>query len=131
MKVGREEIVGLVTALRDLCGRFGRGRFPLVVWLCSTRSSMSYATCRASRATGPARRGRGNPCRCCGSRCPTPSRARAYAVINDLLAGDPAIALGESYAEQNVLIVNPHGSPKPRPESSANTCVRPKWTGDS
>jgi hypothetical protein len=33
----------------------------------------------------------------------------AYAVINDLLNGEPAIALGESYAEHNVLIVNPHG----------------------
>ena len=34
---------------------------------------------------------------------------RAYAVINELLSGDPAIALGESYADQNILIVNPHG----------------------
>ena len=33
----------------------------------------------------------------------------AYAVINELLEGEPAIALGESYAEHNVLIVNPHG----------------------
>jgi hypothetical protein len=30
-------------------------------------------------------------------------------VINELLSGEPAIALGESYAEHNVLIVNPHG----------------------
>lgn len=32
----------------------------------------------------------------------------AYVIINRLLAGDPPIALGESYAEQNFLIVNPH-----------------------
>ena len=32
----------------------------------------------------------------------------AYVVINELLAGEPAIALAESYAEHNVVIVNPH-----------------------
>ena len=30
-------------------------------------------------------------------------------MINELLSGNPAIALGESYAEQNILIINPHG----------------------
>jgi len=33
---------------------------------------------------------------------------KAYAVINNLLTGEPPIAVGESNAEHNILIINPH-----------------------
>jgi L-seryl-tRNA(Ser) seleniumtransferase len=108
MKVGREEIAGLITALRIFAT--GSDEADFHSWsglLDQIEHELSDVPGIACDRTGPPR-----------SRKPLPllrialtdaGPGAAYAVINELLAGDPAIALGESYGEQNVLIVNPHG----------------------
>src|SRR5918998_6328917 len=107
MKVGREEIVGLLTALR----RFAAG------------SDEADAECwsrlldRVAELIGEidgVRVSRHLP-----RRKPVPSlridldgdcaAARAYDLVNRLLVGEPAIAVDQSYAEHGRLSVNPQG----------------------
>jgi L-seryl-tRNA(Ser) seleniumtransferase len=108
MKVGREEIAGLITALRRFAA--GSDEADFHSWsglLDQIEHELREIPGIACDRTGPPR-----------SKKPLPllqitltntEPGRAYAVINELLSGDPAIALGESYADQNILIVNPHG----------------------
>lgn len=108
MKVGREEIAGLVTALEAFAA--GSDEADFRSWsglLDQVEYDLAGIAGIECDRIGPPR-----------SRKPLPllriqmigaDAGAAYAVINELLAGDPAIALSESYAEQNVLVVNPHG----------------------
>lgn len=108
MKVGREEIAGLVTALEAFAA--GSDEADFHAWsglLDQIEHDLRDVVGISCDRIGPPR-----------SRKPLPllridlvgaAPGAAYAVINALLAGDPAIALGESHAERNVLIVNPHG----------------------
>jgi seryl-tRNA(Sec) selenium transferase len=107
MKVGREEIAGLITALQRFAA--GSDEADFHSWsglLDQVEHELRDIPGIECDRTGPPR-----------SKKPLPllrieltdaEPGAAYAIINQLLAGDPAIALGESYAEQNVLIVNPH-----------------------
>ena len=107
MKVGREEIAGLIVALRAfVAGSDEADHFAWSGLLDQIEYAIAPIPGIECDRTGPPR-----------SRKPLPllricltdgGPGAAYAVINDLLAGEPAIALGESYAEHNVLIVNPH-----------------------
>ena len=107
MKVGREEIVGLITALR----RFAAG---------SDEEDLQ----RWQRLSRPDRAGTGGDPR--HSRQPPPvasqtgpviadrpgsdsAPARAYDLVNRLLDGEPAIAVDQSYAEHGRLSINPQG----------------------
>ncbi|MGH2618809.1 MAG: aminotransferase class V-fold PLP-dependent enzyme, partial [Thermomicrobiales bacterium] len=107
MKVGREEIAGLVTALR----RYAAG---------SDEKDLE----RWQRRLDPieeALRGVAGICvnRLLPARKPAPSlridlegdRAgdRAYEIVNRLLEGEPAIAIDQSHAEHGRLSVNPQG----------------------
>jgi L-seryl-tRNA(Ser) seleniumtransferase len=108
MKVGREEIAGLIVALRAFAA--GSDEADFFSWsglLDQVEHALAGVSGIECDRVGPPR-----------SRKPLPllrielvnaEPGAAYAVINDLLNGEPAIALGESYAEHNVLIVNPHG----------------------
>jgi D-glucosaminate-6-phosphate ammonia-lyase len=107
MKVGREEIAGLITALLRFVA--GSDEADFHSWsglLDQVEHELRDIPGISCDRTGPPR-----------SRKPLPllrialtdaEPGAAYVIINRLLAGDPPIALGESYAEQNVLIVNPH-----------------------
>jgi L-seryl-tRNA(Ser) seleniumtransferase len=108
MKVGREEIAGLIAALRRFVAGSDEDDFHswsgLLDQIEHDLRDLPGITCER---TGPPR-----------SKKPLPllritltdaEPGKAYAVINDLLNGDAPIAIGESYAEQNILIINPHG----------------------
>ena len=107
MKVGREEIVGLITALR----RFAAG---------SDEEDLR-ALAAASR---PDRAGTGGipgirVSRHVPHHKPVPSlrielegdcaATRAYELVNRLLDGEPAIAIDQSHAEHGRLSINPQG----------------------
>ncbi len=107
MKVGREEIAGLITALRRYVA--GSDEDDLERWQ-SLLDPIEQALVGIPGI--------------CVSRCvaphkPTPSLridldgdsggARAYDAVNRLLAGNPAIAIDQSHAEQGRLSVNPQG----------------------
>jgi L-seryl-tRNA(Ser) seleniumtransferase len=106
MKVGREEIVGLVTALQ----RFTAGKDDadfrcwsgLLDHIEQQVADLPHVTVQRT-----AKSGQGIPMlelhldECALGRT-------AYDAINALLDGEPAIALAESRAEHGVLIVNPH-----------------------
>ena len=107
MKVGREEIAGLLTALRRFAS--GRDEEDLERW---------------QRLLDPIEQGlEGAPgvrvTRHVPARKPVPSlhidlagadvAARAYDLVNLLFAGDPAIAIDQSHAEHGRLSVNPMG----------------------
>jgi D-glucosaminate-6-phosphate ammonia-lyase len=107
MKVGREEIAGLLTALR----RFAAG---------SDDDDLE----RWQRLLDPIEHALDGLCgvhvaRVVPARKPVPSIRigldgdsagdRAYDLVNRLLAGDPAIALDQSHAEHGRLSVNPMG----------------------
>jgi len=107
MKVGREEIVGLITALRRFAA--GSDEADLARWNSLLDSVEPFLTGLAgvsvSRFTSPKR--------------PIPllhldidarvAGLSAYEVANRLLSGEPAIAVGQSHAETGRLTVNPHG----------------------
>src|SRR5215212_237688 len=107
MKVGREEIVGLVTALRHYAAgsdaedleRWQRILDPIA------QALEGIAGVRVSRHVPPHK--------------PVPSlrielagecaATRAYEVVNRLLEGEPSIAVDQAHAEQGWLSVNPQG----------------------
>jgi seryl-tRNA(Sec) selenium transferase len=107
MKVGREEIVGLITALRRYVA--GSDEADLARWerlLDPVAQALEgVAGIRVSRVV-PAHK-------------PVPflhidvdgdhEGVRAYAVVNALLAGEPAIAVDQSHAERGRIAVNPQG----------------------
>jgi D-glucosaminate-6-phosphate ammonia-lyase len=107
MKVGREEIVGLITALR----RFAAG------------SDDEDLECWQRRLDPIAQALEGIPgirvSRHLPQRKPVPSlrielegdcaATRAYELVNRLLEGEPAIAIDQSYAEHGRLSINPQG----------------------
>jgi len=107
MKVGREEIAGLVTALRSFAAGSDEADFHswsgLLDQIEHELRDIPGITCNR---TSPSR-----------SKKPLPllrieltdaEPGKAYAVINNLLTGEPPIAVGESNAEHNILIINPH-----------------------
>ena len=108
MKVGREEIVGLITALRRFAAgsdeedleRWQRRLDPIEQALEGIpRHSRQPPRCRIT-----------NRCRHCGSSWRATARAtRAYDLVNRLLDGEPAIAVDQSYAEHGRLSINPQG----------------------
>jgi D-glucosaminate-6-phosphate ammonia-lyase len=107
MKVGREEIVGLITALRHFAA--GSDEEDLQRWqrcLDPIEQALEgIPDIRVSRYLSP--------------RKPLPSlrielegdcaAARAYDLVNRLLDGEPAIAVDQSYAEHGRLSINPQG----------------------
>ena len=108
MKVGREEIAGLITALRIFAVGSDGADFHSLVWFARPdRARLRDISGIACDRTGPPRSKKPLPLLRITLTGAEPDAA--YAVINHLLSGDPAIALGESYAEHNILIVNPHG----------------------
>ncbi len=107
MKVGREEIVGLVTALRRFAA--GSDEADLARWqglLAGIARELEGVPGLATRIHVPADK-------------PVPSLhlallgdsngERAYAVVNRLLAGEPAIAIDQSHAEHGRLAVTAQG----------------------
>jgi L-seryl-tRNA(Ser) seleniumtransferase len=107
MKVGREEIVGLITALRRFAA--GSDEEDLERWqrrLDPIEQTLdSIAGIRVSRHVA--------------SNKPVPSLrisldgecagGRAYDLVNRLLNGEPAIAVDQSHAEHGMLAINPQG----------------------
>lgn len=108
MKVGREEIAGLITALEHFAAGSDEADFyswsGLLDQIEHVIADLPGITCER---TGPARSVKPLPLLRINLLDAAPGAA--YAVINKLLQGEPGIALGESYAEHNILIVNPHG----------------------
>jgi L-seryl-tRNA(Ser) seleniumtransferase len=105
MKVGREEIAGLVVALRRYVA--GDDAADLARW-----------EAMLGENAAPLREVAGVRARCeVGERQPVPLLSidldpavvgmTAYEALNRLMAGDPAVALAESRAECETLIVNP------------------------
>ena len=107
MKVGREEIAGLLTALRRYAS--GSDEDDLRRW-----HGLLDPIEEALRGVHGIRVARHVP-----ARKPVPSLridlggdaagSRAYDLVNRLLAGDPAVAVDQSYAEHGRLSVNPMG----------------------
>jgi L-seryl-tRNA(Ser) seleniumtransferase len=107
MKVGREEIVGLLTALRRFAA--GSDEEDLECWhrrLDPIEQALEgMPAMRVSRYMPTTK--------------PVPSLrievdgecagARAYDLINRLLDGEPAIAIDQSHAERGLLSINPQG----------------------
>lgn len=107
MKVGREEVVGLLTAFKRFTA--GSDEADQADWLAKldhiqdTLAGLPHATSSvAHKADG------GVPI----LNITIDEAAlgkRAYDVLNELLDGSPSIALAESYAEFGIIGVNPHG----------------------
>jgi L-seryl-tRNA(Ser) seleniumtransferase len=107
MKVGREEIVGLITALR----RFDSGsdnddraiygaRIDAIEAGLAGISGIELHRFAGNGGVIPQLRIRLDR---------AITGKSAYDVINELLDGDPAIALSETHAEFGIVTVNPHG----------------------
>ena len=102
MKVGREEIAGLVTALR----RYVAG---------DDAAERARWESMLGEIAAPLRDVAGVTVRCEGRAVPLLSidlepesvGFTAYEALNRLMDGDPAVALAESRAEFDTLIVNP------------------------
>ena len=107
MKVGREEIAGLITALRDYAA--GDDEADREAWMALLdivadeldelegvrvlrRLNVAKPVPLLSIAVDPERVG-----------------LTGYEVVEAMLAGEPSIAVVESYAEHDVVIVNPQG----------------------
>jgi L-seryl-tRNA(Ser) seleniumtransferase len=127
MKVGREEIVGLITALRRFAA--GSDEADLARWnslLDAVEPFLADLPGVTLTRIIPARR-------------PIPllhldidARAvglSAYEVSNRLLSGEPAVAVSESYAEMGRLTVNPHGLTAEEAETVGRR-LREVLTGD-
>ncbi|CAN5566687.1 DgaE family pyridoxal phosphate-dependent ammonia lyase [soil metagenome] len=107
MKVGREEAVGLLVALKKFAT--GSDEVDQATWLDildHVQSSIAglphITTSIASKAGG------GVPI--LNIKIDEPALGkRAYDLLNELLDGSPSIALAESYAEFGIIGVNPHG----------------------
>jgi D-glucosaminate-6-phosphate ammonia-lyase len=106
MKVGREEIAGLITALQafadgsdDADARGWSGLLDLIEHRLAELSEIEV------RRSGTPRSAKPVPVLRIDLIDAQPGAA--YSVVNALLAGDPAIAIGESYAGENALVVNP------------------------
>jgi D-glucosaminate-6-phosphate ammonia-lyase len=107
MKVGREEIVGLITGLRRYAA--GSDEEDLERW-----QRRLDPIEQALEGVPGIRVSRHLP-----QRKPVPSlridlecdcaATRAYELVNRLLDGNPAIAVDQSYAEQGRLAINPQG----------------------
>jgi L-seryl-tRNA(Ser) seleniumtransferase len=107
MKVGREEIVGLITALR----RFDAGSDDADRALYTARIDgieAGLAGVPGIQISRTANNGGVIPLLKIQMDESAIGKS-AYAVINELLDGDPAIALSETHAEFGVITVNPHG----------------------
>ncbi|HEU0114475.1 MAG TPA: aminotransferase class V-fold PLP-dependent enzyme [Thermomicrobiales bacterium] len=105
MKVGREEIVGLVVALR----RFAAGSDEADFARWSALLDAIEATLRDAtgiRLSRFANRGGGVPLLAIDLAGDDPPAA-ADAAVNALLAGEPRVAVGESHAERGRLTVSP------------------------
>lgn len=106
MKVGREEIVGLVTALKRFAA--GSDERDRADWLAklehvqATLAACPYVTSAIADKAG------GIPMLNITIDEPALGKC-AYDVLNELLDGAPSIALAESYAEFGTIGVNPHG----------------------
>src|SRR5918994_1451672 len=107
MKVGREEIIGLITALRRFAA--GSDEEDLQRWQrCLDPIEQALEGISGIRVS-----------RQLSHRKPVPSlrieldgdstAARAYDLVNRLLGGEPAIAIDQSYAEHGRLSINPQG----------------------
>lgn len=106
MKVGREEIVGLVTALRRFAA--GSDEADRTDWLAKLEHIRAeLAACPYATGTIADKAG-GIPILNITIDEPALGK-RAYGVLNELLDGSPSIALAESYAEFGVIGVSPHG----------------------
>jgi seryl-tRNA(Sec) selenium transferase len=107
MKVGREEIVGLITALRRFADgseeedmeRWQRCLDPI------ERALEGIAGIRVSRHVPQHKPVPSLRIDLEGDRAAT----RAYDLVNRLLDGEPAIAIDQSYAEHGRLSINPQG----------------------
>ncbi len=108
-KVGREEIAGLITALEIYAAGsddtdFARWTALLDPIEAAVRDVPNLAVARTDRM----RTGKPLPLLMISFRSGWSDDA-AYRVINRLLRGSPAIAVSESQAELNRIVVNPHG----------------------
>jgi L-seryl-tRNA(Ser) seleniumtransferase len=107
MKVGREEIVGLITALqRFVAGSDEADRAQYSARIDAIEAGIAdVANISLSRASAN------------GGVIPllkiqideAAMGKRAYDILNELLDGEPAIALSETHAEFGNITVNPHG----------------------
>jgi D-glucosaminate-6-phosphate ammonia-lyase len=107
MKVGREEIVGLITALRHFAA--GSDEEDLQHW--QRRLDPIEQALQGIQGVRVSRQ--------LSHRKPVPSLRidlegdcapiRAYDIVNRLLDGEPAIAIDQSYAEHGRLSINPQG----------------------
>ncbi len=106
MKVGREEIAGLVTALRRFAA--GSDEADLARWqglLAGIARELEGVPGLATRIHVPA----GKPVPSLHLALRGDDGERAYAVVNRLLAGEPAIAIDQSHAEHGRLAVTAQG----------------------
>ncbi|HEU5434381.1 MAG TPA: aminotransferase class V-fold PLP-dependent enzyme [Thermomicrobiales bacterium] len=105
MKVGREEIVGLLVAVQRFAAGSDEDDFARWSHLLDAieETLRDVPGIRLSRC---ANRGGGVPLLAIDLAGDDPATA-AYAVVNALLDGEPRIAIGESHAERGRLTVNP------------------------
>ena len=107
MKVGREEIVGLITALRRFAA--GSDEEDLERWQRLSRSDRGHAR-GSPRDRDLAPRARSQAGTALRIDLQGGDRGeRAYDLVNRLLDGTPAIAIDQSHAEHGRLHVNPKG----------------------
>ncbi len=107
MKVGREEIAGLVTALRrfvDGSDEEDAARWQRVL----DRAEREVGDLPGTTVSREGTVARGVP-RLVFQLDPESLGVSAYDVVNSLLAGEPAIAVDESQAESDRLIIKPQG----------------------
>lgn len=108
-KVGREEIAGLITALEIYAA--GSDEADFARWtalLDPIEAAVGEVPDLAVARTDRMRTGKPLPLLMIAFQSGWPDDA-AYRVINRLLRGSPAIAVSESQAELNRIVVNPHG----------------------
>jgi L-seryl-tRNA(Ser) seleniumtransferase len=107
MKVGREEVVGLLTALKRFVA--GSDEADQAAWLAKLEHIQASITGLPHLTTAIAHKADGGIPILNLTLDEKALGKRAYDVLNELLDGEPSIALAESYAEFGVIGVNPHG----------------------